>query len=82
MRATETDLRQLMADVFGVGLDEIDASASIDSVESWDSLKHLNLVLALEERFGVSLTEHETVEILNYELILAVLGEHRVEFEP
>ena len=47
---------------------------------AWDSLKHLNLVLALEEQFGVSLTEEQSVEILSYPLIKAVLGEHGIEF--
>jgi len=82
MRATYADLRQLMGDVFGVSPDEIDEDASIDTIEPWDSLKHLNLVLAIEERFGVSLTEQETVEILNVELIRAVLREHGVDLAP
>jgi acyl carrier protein len=81
MKAREADLRQVMADVFGMDPDEIHEDASIDTVDAWDSLKHLNLVLALEERFGVSMTEQETVEILNYELIRAVLREHGVDFE-
>jgi acyl carrier protein len=81
MKATQADLRELMADVFGIDPSEIDDEASIDTIEAWDSHKHLNLVLALEERFGVSLTEQETVEILNVELIRAVLGEHGVELE-
>lgn len=80
MKASEDDLRQLLADVFGVGVDEITDDASIDTIDSWDSLKHLNLVLALEERFAVSFTEQETVEILNYELVRATLREHGVAF--
>jgi len=79
VRATQADLRQLMADVFGIDPNEIDDEASIDTIEAWDSHKHLSLVLALEERFGVSLTEQETVEILNVELIRAVLREHGVD---
>ena len=79
MRATQAELRQLMADVFGIDPEKIDDEASIDTIEEWDSHRHLNLVLALEERFGVSLTEQESVEILNMELIRAVLLEHGVE---
>jgi acyl carrier protein len=79
MKATQADLRQLMADVFGLDPKEIDDESSIDTIEAWDSHRHLNLVLALEERFDVSLTEQETVEILNFELIRAVLREHGVD---
>lgn len=79
MKSTEADLRQLMADVFGVEVGQITEEASIDTIEAWDSVRHLNLVLALEERFGVSFTEQETVEILNYELIRVILGDHGVD---
>jgi acyl carrier protein len=68
-----------MADVFGVSAADIGDDASIDTIDAWDSLKHLNLVLALEERFSISFTEQETVEILNYEIIRTVLGDHGVE---
>ncbi len=73
-------LREVMGDVFGLPPEAITEDASIDSIDAWDSLKHLNLVLALEERFGISFTEQETVEILNFELIRTVLTEHGVDF--
>jgi acyl carrier protein len=79
MKSTEADLRQLMADVFGVEIGQITEEASIDTIEAWDSVRHLNLVLALEERFGISFTEQETVEILNYELIRVILRDHGVD---
>jgi acyl carrier protein len=79
MKSMEADLRQLMADVFGVEVGQITEDASIDTIDAWDSVRHLNLVLALEERFAVSFTEQETVEILNYELIRAILRDHGVD---
>lgn len=53
MKATEADLRQFMANVFGLGPDQIGEDASIDTIEACDSLKDLNLVFALEEWYGV-----------------------------
>jgi acyl carrier protein len=79
MKSMEADLRQLMADVFGVDVGQITEDASIDTIDAWDSVRHLNLVLALEERFAVSFTEQETVEILNYELIRVILRDHGVD---
>jgi acyl carrier protein len=79
MKSMEADLRRLMADVFGVDVGQITEDASIDTIDAWDSVRHLNLVLALEERFAVTFTEQETVEILNYELIRAILKDHGVD---
>jgi len=74
----EDRLKQVLSDVLKISADGIDDDTSVDTVEKWDSLSHLNLVLALEQAFDISFTEEQTVEILNYPLIKAVLGEHGV----
>jgi acyl carrier protein len=80
MRANEEKLRQVLADVLDLEVSEISETASVDTIEKWDSLKHLNLVLALEEKFGVTLTEEQTVQILSYPLIKIALEEQGVRF--
>jgi acyl carrier protein len=80
MTATEGKLKQVLADVFGVDASTIDENASVDTIEKWDSLNHLNLVLALEEQFKVSLSEDQIVEMMNYPLVKAVLEENGVKF--
>lgn len=80
MQVTEEKLKQVLADIFGIDATTVDGTTSVDTVEKWDSLNHLNLVLALEQQFNISLTEEQTVEILNYSLIKVVLEEHGVKF--
>jgi len=80
MQANEDKLKQVLADVFGIDVRTINETSSVDTVENWDSLRHLNLVLALEEKFNVTLTEEQTVQILSYPLIKIVLEEHGVDF--
>jgi acyl carrier protein len=80
MQANEEKLRQVLADVLDLEVSEIGETASVDTIEKWDSLKHLNLVLALEEKFGVTLTEEQTVQILSYPLIKIALEEQGVRF--
>ncbi len=77
---SETKLKQVLADVFGVDVPSINDESSVETVEKWDSLNHLNLVLALEEQFDVSLSEEQVVEMLNYPLVKVVLEEHGIEF--
>jgi acyl carrier protein len=73
-------LQRVMADVLKIEASEIGDDTSVDTVEEWDSLRHLNLVLALEQEFDISFTEEQTVEILNFPLIKLVLEEHQVSF--
>lgn len=81
MQANEEQLKQVLADVLDLEASAIGETASVDTIEQWDSLKHLNLVLALEECFGVTLTEEQTVQILSYRLIKIALEEQGVRFD-
>jgi acyl carrier protein len=44
--------------------------------ETWDSVAHMQLVLALEESFGISLTADEVVAISSYPAAVRVLRDH------
>jgi acyl carrier protein len=65
---------QTVSQVLGVPLEQVTEQSSPETVESWDSLKHMNLILALEEQFGVSFTDDEIMSMLSVELILGVLS--------
>jgi len=80
MTVSENKLKEVLANVFGVDSSSIGDNTSVDTVKEWDSLKHLTLVLALESEFNISFTEEQTVQILNYPLIKAVLEEHGLHF--
>lgn len=75
----EQKLKQIIASVFKIDVATINSDTSPDTVENWDSLNHLNLVLALEEAFNINFTEAQTVEILNYDLIKITLKELGIE---
>lgn len=80
MQIQAEKLKEVLARIFNVSVSAIGEDASPDTIESWDSLRHMNLVLALEEEFGVELTDDQVVEILSYQLIKIVLQEHGAVF--
>lgn len=79
MQQQEQKLKEVLSRIFNVSLDTITEDASPDTIENWDSLRHMNLVLALEEEFDVEFTDDQVVEILSYKLIKIVLKEHGME---
>ena len=66
--------RRVLADVLGVAISEIDDNSSPDTIESWDSLKQMNLIVALEDEFGISFSDNDVVEMLNFRLITSILS--------
>ena len=66
---------QLVSDVFGVPVETITPLSSADNIEAWDSLSHINLILAIESEFKVSLSPDEAMEMLTVGLIETILSE-------
>jgi acyl carrier protein len=52
-------IRTMASDIFGVPADKITPASTPETIETWDSIQHLNLVLALEEKFGLQLSPEE-----------------------
>jgi acyl carrier protein len=65
----------IVSQVLGIPLDQIHEQLSPQSIEVWDSLKHMNLILALEEEFELQFTDEKIVEMLSVELVLAAVTE-------
>ena len=62
--------------IFRETLDDEDlmfGADSMDPIEGWDSLAHVQLMLGIEEEFDVSLTTEEMANMTNIPAILAVL---------
>ena len=62
-RRTEQRVRQVMALVFNLSEEALGGDASIMRTPGWDSLGHANLMLAVEEEFGVALSPDEVVDL-------------------
>jgi len=68
-------IRNVMARVFGVELVCIGDNASPGNIEQWDSLRHMNLVLALEDEFNVRFPDDQVEQLISFPLIELSLRE-------
>ena len=71
----EDRIKSVMSAVFEISADQIKEDSSPDTIESWDSLKHMNLIVALEEEFLLRFNDEQTLEMLNYSLIYMTIKE-------
>ena len=44
-----------------------------ENTASWDSLAHLNLVLSIEQEFGIALADHEVVDMTTFAAALELV---------
>ena len=71
----EDRLKRIVADVLEVEPGAVGPDFSMDNVEQWDSLRHLTLVLAIEDEFGISVPDEEAANITSWPLIRLVVEE-------
>lgn len=64
-----------MSRVFKIAQEKMSADSSVDNVPGWDSLAHMNLVIALEDEFKVSFTAEEVIGLLSAGIIVETLKE-------
>lgn len=69
-------IKEVMASVFDLSADQIPSDADTENLAEWDSLGHMNLMLALEAEFGVSLSTETMLELLSLGEIEAFLHTH------
>lgn len=66
-----------MKEVFGI--EDLDATCSQKTCEKWDSMAQLNLVLELEDEFGISLEPEEIGEMTSFETVCQMVAKKTVE---
>jgi acyl carrier protein len=73
MTDIESRTRVVMGKVLQVPPQDISADVSRKTLPVWDSLKHMNLILALEDEFGVEFSDQEIAGINSLNLLLEAL---------
>lgn len=63
----------LLADILELEVDEIRDDLSAETCETWDSIRHVSVILAIEEAFGVLFDEHELSGLMSLKSLLAAL---------
>jgi acyl carrier protein len=70
----ESRLKEVMAAVLEVDESELGDDASVDTISTWDSLHHMNLVLALEDEFGIRFPDEEVANLTSLRVLRDALS--------
>ena len=71
----EDQIKNVVSAVFEIPVEQIKDDSSPDTIESWDSLKHMNFVVALEEEFEIEFSDDEIIELIIMKLIKTVISD-------
>ena len=66
-------VREIISDVTHYPLGRIDEQSTYETVEGWDSVAQINVIVALESEFDVSFTAEEVFELNTVRKLLDAL---------
>ena len=68
-----TSLRELLADIFEISPERVTPELSMGTLDSWDSFRHLQAILAIEGEYGVQFDPQRIPELTSVARLQAEL---------
>lgn len=69
----ENKLKRLLSVTLDVDEEMIDKNVSADTIEGWDSLKQMNIIVSIEEEFGILFDEDEAILSSSYNTLYKLI---------
>lgn len=70
---TREKLQEVFQDVFDDDEIEIAADTTADDIDAWDSLTHVQLIVAVEKAFGLKFSTVEVMKLKNVGEFIALI---------
>ena len=75
MKNIDVAIQETMGAVFELAPELINIESSQDNIDHWDSLKHFDLIVSLEEEFDIVFPVEEIGNMVSFKLIKFVIEE-------
>jgi acyl carrier protein len=64
---------KIISSIMSVPQENLDESSSPESVDKWESMKHINLVLAIEEEFNIQFDDEQIAQLHDVRSIVKII---------
>lgn len=71
------ELDEIFQDVFDDNNIHVTETTTADDIEDWDSLEHINLVVAIENHFGIKFTMSQVTSMKNVGEMVNIITEQK-----
>jgi acyl carrier protein len=72
----EQVIRQIFSEALGIPLEEVVDTLAYNSCPQWDSLKHLQMVAMIEERFDIEIEMDDIIAMENFAKVKEILHQY------
>jgi acyl carrier protein len=71
----EQRLISVLSSTLALDESQITIDSSSENIEQWDSLKHMNIIFAVEDEFNIIIPDEKLSESTNVKALLAIIKE-------
>jgi acyl carrier protein len=70
----EEKVFEIIAGIMDIEMSMININSSPQTIDSWDSLHHMQLILALEETLGLNFNEEDITNMMDVKTIMTCIN--------
>ena len=74
MSVLEQNIIALLSDLTGIELSDLDNKASVETLEAWDSIAHINLILSIEDQYHITIDPELAADLTSVEILTKFLA--------
>jgi acyl carrier protein len=71
----EQRLKKVVSNILDIQVSEINDQSSMKTVTTWDSLRHIQLIAAIEDEFQITFSMEDMTTMINYPMISQKVSE-------
>jgi acyl carrier protein len=64
---------EIMSGLFSVPAESLNIDSSMETIEQWDSLQHINVILDVEQHFGITMSPEEVMQLHSVQAIVDIV---------
>ena len=70
----EKQVKEVFADLFEMDVEEVHNTDTMEDIDDWDSLMHIQLMLALEKEFSIKFSTQQIMEMKSVADIIQIIS--------
>ena len=81
MKQIIDDYKNCFSEAFEIEIDKITSDLEYNSIPEWDSIGHMTLISALEEKFNISLDTDDIIDFSSFKKGMEILKKYSLNFQ-
>ncbi len=73
----EKIIKRIMFQVLELNECDVNNETSLRTTQTWDSMRHISLIMALEDEFRCEFTAEEIAEMITFPKIVAIINSRK-----